>query len=104
MLQWKLFHNLLRKFNLRLPATFISPTDTTGIAYTWVAASGDHKHRIDYVAVPLPWMPFTSDPRVLQDIATCTTHIDHWPVALHVARQTKFRDGQNHFGSPRPRW
>ena len=90
---------------LCLPATFISPTDTTDIAYTWIAASGDQKHRIDYITVPLPRMPFTSDPRVLQDIDTCTTHIDHWPVALQVAGQTKFRDGQKkHFGDPRPSW
>ena len=47
----------MRKCNLCLPATIISSTDASGIAYTWAAPSGDHKHRIDYIAVPLPWLP-----------------------------------------------
>ena len=61
-------HAFLIQFGLALPATFkLHAADHGDGEWTWLSQWGS-KHRIDYVALPLEWLPGVSRAAVLESV------------------------------------
>ena len=80
-----MFHKFMLASDLVAPATF----QKSGVSqHTWISPVGA-KHRIDFVLVPLHWLPSVEDCTVLDDIDLLNKGADHRPVTITVSVSTQ---------------
>ena len=81
------FRGWLDAAEVALPATFFDKNGTCNPAArepTWFSPSGAG-YRIDFVGIPLPWLPHCHEPQVKYDFELCNR--DHVPVTIDVRLQ-----------------
>ena len=69
-----IFHTWLLRWGVALPATFV---EQEGDGCTWSAPSGCTRKRLDYVGVPISWLPAVASARVDDNIDLSITRPDH---------------------------
>ena len=82
------FEAALAKLGLALPATYGAHADTETPSYTWCHYSGA-TGRIDYVAIPRPWLNAKCRATTLVGVDLGSRKPDHLPVMVRISAETE---------------